>query len=115
MPRQGASGRAVRPGVGGAAIGSLLRMAAVTRIHVDLATQRPDAEFLKGEALAVDTPIPTPDGWVAMADLQVGRSVFGEDGRPVRIVAVTDVQYNRPCYRVTFSDRSSLVADEKHL
>src|SRR6476620_439376 len=80
MPRQGASGRAVRPGVGGAAIGSLLRMAAVTRIHVDLATQRPDAEFLKGEALAVDTPIPTPDGWVAMADLQVGQHAFGEDG-----------------------------------
>ena len=30
-------------------IGSLLRMAAYCRIHVDLATQRPDAEFLSGE------------------------------------------------------------------
>lgn len=30
-------------------IGSLLRMAAACRIHVDLGTQRPDAEFLGGE------------------------------------------------------------------
>ena len=30
-------------------IGSLLRMAAACRIHIDLATQRPDAAFLKGE------------------------------------------------------------------
>lgn len=30
-------------------IGTLLRMAAYCRIHVDLATQRPDAEFLAGE------------------------------------------------------------------
>ena len=30
-------------------IGSLLRMAAYCRIHVDLATQRPDAAFLSGE------------------------------------------------------------------
>ena len=96
-------------------IGSLLRMAAACRIHVDLATQRPDAEFLKGEALAVDTPIPTPTGWTTMGELQVGQQVLDEDGRPVRVAATTAVSIGRPCYRLTFSDGTSLVADEDHL
>ena len=90
-------------------------MAAACRIHVDLATQRPDAEFLGGEALAIDTPIPTPDGWIMMADLDVGQFVFDEHGQPTRVVATTQVQSDRPCYRVTFSDHSSIVADENHL
>lgn len=38
-----------------------------------------------GKALAIDTPIPTPDGWRDMGDLQTGDYVFGKDGRPVRI------------------------------
>ncbi len=96
-------------------IGALLRMAAACRIHVDLATQRPDAEFLGGEALAIDTPIPTPAGWTTMADLEVGQYVLNECGRPAQIVAATEVQRGRPCYRVTFSDDSSLIADEDHL
>ncbi len=31
-----------------------------------------------GKALALDTPIPTPDGWSTMGDLQVGGQVFDE-------------------------------------
>ena len=96
-------------------IGSLLRMAAACRIHVDLATQRPDAEFLKGEALALDTPLPTPSGWTTMGDLQVGQFVFDEHGAAVRVVDTTPVRYGRPCYRVTFSDGTVIVADEDHL
>ena len=34
-----------------------------------------------GKALALDTPIPTPDGWSTMGDLQVGGKVFDEHGR----------------------------------
>ena len=96
-------------------IGSLLRMAAACRIHVDLATQRPDAEFLKGEALALDTPIPTPTGWTTMAELQIGQLVFDENGRSVRVVDTKPVRHGRPCYRVTFSDGTAIVADEDHL
>lgn len=67
-----------------------------------------------GKALAVDTPIPTPDGWVPMGDLQVGDLVFGDDGRPCRVVGVTDVMLGRPCYQLRFSDGAVIVADEQH-
>ena len=56
-------------------IGSLLRMAAACRIHVDLATQRPDAEFLKGEtrdnfAARAAAGRLSPDGAQMMFDSQ---------------------------------------------
>lgn len=68
-----------------------------------------------GKALALDTPIPTPKGWVTMGDLSVGDEVFSSDGAPVRIIAATDVMHGRPCYRVRFSDGAEIVADANHL
>lgn len=67
-----------------------------------------------GKALALDTPIPTPTGWTTMGDIQPGDHVLGADGHPTRVIAATEVQYGRPCYRVAFSDGSSIIADERH-
>jgi len=68
-----------------------------------------------GKALALDTPIPTPDGWTTMGEVAAGDLVIGGDGRPTRVLATTDVMHDRPCYRVSFSDGSSILADEQHL
>ena len=67
-----------------------------------------------GKALALDTPIPTPDGWKDMAELCSGDRVFDENGLPCNVVAATDVMRGRPCYRITFSDGSEMVADSSH-
>ena len=91
-------------------VGTLLRMAGACGIHVDLGTQRPDAEFLGGEALAIDTPIPTPTGWTTMGDLEVGDEVLEEPGRPVRVTAVT-ADGDRPAIG-SGSRTDSIVADE---
>ncbi len=66
-------------------------------------------------ALAVDTPIPTPNGFVTMGDLKVGDYVFAEDGTPTRVVSKSDTFHNNPCFRVTTEDGHSVVADENHL
>ncbi len=67
-----------------------------------------------GKALALDTPIPTPDGWTTMAEVAAGDFVLGADGRPTRVVAATEVLVDRPCFEVVFSDGSVLVADAQH-
>lgn len=67
-----------------------------------------------GKALALDTPIPTPDGWSTMGELQPGDKVFDENGIPCNVVACTEIMHGRPCYRVTFSDGTTIVADGKH-
>ena len=67
-----------------------------------------------GKALALDTPLPTPTGWVTMGEVAVGDLLLDGDGRPTRVVAATEVMFDRPCYEVTFSDGTVIVADEQH-
>lgn len=67
-----------------------------------------------GKALALDTPLPTPVGWTTMGAVEVGDLVFGDDGRPVPVTGVTTTWEGRPCFRVVFSDGSSVVADAEH-
>jgi replicative DNA helicase len=67
-----------------------------------------------GKALALDTALPTPDGWTTMGEVEVGDQVIGDDGRPTRVVAATDVMVGRPCYEVEFSDGTLIVADAEH-
>jgi hypothetical protein len=40
--------------------------------------------------------------------------VFDEHGKPCNVVAETQVMHGRPCYRVTFSDGSEIIADANH-
>lgn len=67
-----------------------------------------------GKALALDTPLPTPTGWTTMGEVRVGDHLYDAEGRPTRVVAATEVLVDRPCYEVTFSDGSTIVADEQH-
>ena len=67
-----------------------------------------------GKALALDTSLPTPNGWTTMGDIAVGDQLLGADGQPTTVVAATDVMRGRPCYEVEFSDGSILVADGQH-
>jgi len=68
-----------------------------------------------GKALALDTPIPTPDGWRTMGALRVGDQVFDEAGRRCTVTFATPVQLDRECYEVVFSDGERIVADADHL
>ena len=67
-----------------------------------------------GKALALDTPLPTPTGWTRMGKVAVGDQLIGADGRPTRVVAISDVMTDRPCFEVEFDDGALLVADEQH-
>ncbi|HEY2764266.1 MAG TPA: replicative DNA helicase [Pseudonocardiaceae bacterium] len=67
-----------------------------------------------GKALALDTPLPTPNGWTTMGEVAVGDQLIGADGRPTRVVAATNVMHGRPCYEIEFSDGTIIVADEQH-
>jgi hypothetical protein len=67
------------------------------------------------KALAIDTPIPTPNGWSTMGELRIGDEVFDENGHACRIVDATPVMYGHRCFDVEFSDTSIITADEGHL
>lgn len=72
------------------------------------------AEEGVGKALALDTRIPTPTGWTTMREIHAGDLVLGDDGKPVNVSMATEVMTGHRCYRVEFSDGSSVVADADH-
>ena len=69
-----------------------------------------------GKALDVNTSIITVfKGRKRMGDLKVNDWIFDGHGNPTKIIATTDVMYNRPCYKITFNNNESIIADENHL
>ncbi|MEN6419456.1 MAG: terminase TerL endonuclease subunit [Clostridiaceae bacterium] len=68
-----------------------------------------------GKQLALDTPIPTPDGWKQMGELNVGDRVFDEQGNPCYVLVVSEIDDTEQAYRLTFCDGSEIVAGARHL
>ncbi|HWM39802.1 MAG TPA: replicative DNA helicase, partial [Streptomyces sp.] len=52
--------------------------------------------------------------WTTMGEVGEGEYLLDAGGRPTRVVAATDVMHDRPCYRITFDDGTSVVADAEH-
>lgn len=69
----------------------------------------------QGKALALDTPIPTPDGWKALRDIRIGDQVFDDAGQPCRVIGESPIFLYHDCYKVTFSNGESVIADAGHL
>ena len=67
-----------------------------------------------GKALALDTLLPTPDGWTTMGQVRAGDRLLGADGRPTTVTQTSEIMLGRPCYQVEFSDGSVIVADGSH-
>lgn len=68
-----------------------------------------------GKALHVDTPIPTPNGWKTMGDINVGDTVFDEDGNHCKVTFCSEIRTDRECFEIVFSDGATVVADRDHL
>lgn len=66
-----------------------------------------------GKALSLDTPIPTPDGYVPIVDLKEGDKVFGSDGNICNVLWRSDIETYKS-YDVYFSDGSVLRASDSH-
>ena len=64
---------------------------------------------------ALDTPVLTTRGWSTMGELTPGDFVYGSDGRPTRVVAVSPVYTDSDCYAVEFTDGSKVVSGGDHL
>ena len=80
---------------------------------------RPDQVILDDpqtrEALDIDTPIPTPNGFVRMGDLRAGDVVFDERGEPCNVMAVSEIYEGRECFSVAFDDGAKIICDAGHL
>lgn len=65
------------------------------------------------KGLPLDTEIPTLNGWSTIADLQEGDIIFDKDGNPTKILHKSEI-HNNPCYKITFDNGDTIVADHEH-
>jgi deoxycytidine triphosphate deaminase len=70
---------------------------------------------IEGKALALHTPVPTPDGWRTIGELEPGDWVFAPSGQEIPVTAASEVMLGRSCREVVFSDGTTVVADAEHL
>lgn len=67
-----------------------------------------------GKEQPVDTPTLTPNGWVPLGNIRPGDLIYGQNGRPTKVLAVHP-QGMKPAYRVSFRDGSSVECGREHL
>lgn len=72
------------------------------------------ADLQLGKALADETPVLTPSGWVKHGDIRAGDYVYAPSGKPVRVLAVTGSSMLES-YRVVFDKGAEIVASKDHL
>lgn len=69
-----------------------------------------------GKALHINTPIMTASGdYKLMKNIFPGDFVLDGNGKPTRVVAVTDIMHDHKCYKLTFDNHEKIIADENHL
>ena len=67
------------------------------------------------KAVDLNEPVPTPSGWTAHGDLKAGDIVYGPDGKECSVLGVSEVFTEGDCYRVTFTDSTSVIVNGDHL
>ena len=70
-----------------------------------------------GKALALDTPIATPNGWTTQGEIQIGDELFDENGKVCRVTNKSEIFYDRRCFKVTLTEGSEegpVIADSEH-
>lgn len=75
------------------------------------ANQFDEKMVMKG--LSVDTPLPTPNGFTTMGEIQVGDKLYNANGQETTVVAKSEVKHLQ-CYKITFQNGESVIADEEH-
>ena len=66
-----------------------------------------------GKGLALDTPIPTPNGWTTMGELSVGDTLYDENGEECKVSFTSEI-HHIDCYEVEFSNGEKIVCDGDH-
>jgi hypothetical protein len=67
------------------------------------------------QALSLDTPIPTPNGWTTMGAVKKGDDIFGQNGKPTKVLGTSNIMESNECYKIEFDNGETIIADKEHL
>lgn len=67
-----------------------------------------------GKALALNTMLPTPNGFTTISNIRIGDELFDEQGKICRVIAKSPI-WNTDCYRITFDHYDEVIASGNHI
>jgi len=70
---------------------------------------------LRGKQLCLDTELPTPNGFIKLADIQEGQDLFDESGNICQVTKVHPINETPEAYRIIFDDDTIVDACADHL
>jgi len=68
----------------------------------------------QGKALALETLLPTPEGFTSMAKIKIGDTLFDDQGSVTNVTYVSPIYNDRNCYEIIFEDGGKIIADADH-
>ena len=68
-----------------------------------------------GKALPNKTKLPTPSGWRTVGDIRPGDSLFGMNGKPVKVLAIHPQPEKKRVWEIEFRDGRTVECCEDHL
>ena len=68
-----------------------------------------------GKDLSLDTFIPTPNGNILLKDIKPGDYVFSEFGKPILVLAESEIFVDHYCYKITFDNGQEVICGKDHL
>lgn len=89
-------------------------LAAAVGLYGLIADGEERAEIYAAAPLALDTLVPTPNGWTTQGALKVGDHVFDENGKPCEVTYLSPILTDRECFEVEFDDGTVIVSDANH-
>lgn len=72
-----------------------------------------DIIIVDHKGLDINTIIPTSTGYKKMSEIKVGDKLFDKDGNVCTVTAKSETHYN-PCYKITFDNNDTVIADHEH-
>ena len=67
-----------------------------------------------GKLLSLDTPLPTPQGWTTVGEVQCGDTLFDERGHVCRVTALSAIDPAPVSYELEFDDGAIITACADH-
>jgi hypothetical protein len=74
-----------------------------------------DGDRIRGRQLSLDTELPTPNGFITLAQLKEGDQLFDENGNICNVIKMHSINLTPEAYKITFDDGTVVEACAEHL
>lgn len=92
----------------------MLNFFLANRLDIEISKLLTGGKAFGGKDLALNTLIPTPNGFKKLEDLMIGDELFDENGNICNLTYKSEIYFNHNCYEITFQCGEKIIAGEEH-